>query len=97
MCRIIKWRWYRCFKKHNQEVHNKTGVDREELQQAGEELRQAYQVLSRVEDVDMVDYAVFTLKAAEKRYGYLLRKLKEEEKQNQSFGEVGQKVKSLNC
>lgn len=55
-------------------------VDKAIVQQAGLELRQAYQVLSEVEDPDMVDYAVFTVQAAEKRYGYLVRKLKEQEK-----------------
>ncbi|CFX23336.1 Uncharacterized [Syntrophomonas zehnderi OL-4] len=56
-------------------------LDKATVQQAGLELRQAYQVLSEVEDPDMVDYAVFTVQAAEKRYGYLVRRLKEQEKQ----------------
>lgn len=65
------------------------------IQQAGQELSQAYQVLSRVEDQEMVDYAVFTLQAAEKRYGYLLKKLREQEKQNKLIQEESFRTKSL--
>ncbi|HZK87472.1 MAG TPA: DUF2508 family protein [Syntrophomonas sp.] len=58
------------------------------VKKAGDELRQAYQILAQVDDQDMVDYAVFTLQAAEKRYGYLLKKLKEQEKR-ESFAAEG--------
>lgn len=91
MCGLAKWRLFRCWQKPKK-ASEKSEIDREMVQQAGEELRQAYQVLARVEDSDMVDYAVFTLQAAEKRYGYLLKKLKEEEKQR----EESHKKKSLN-
>lgn len=95
MCMLGKLSLPRCRMKRNKNANKKMGIDRETVQQAGEELRQAYHVLSQVEDSDMVDYAVFTLQAAEKRYGYLLRKLKEEEKQR-SFCEEIKSVKSIN-
>lgn len=93
MC-ILSWRLFKCFTKpdRNELIDQ---VDREMIQQAGEELSQAYQVLSRVEDQEMVDYAVFTLQAAEKRYGYLLKKLKEQEKQNRLLQEERVKMNSL--
>lgn len=93
MCMLKSWSLPRCRKKPDKNVKNKMGIDREMVQQAGAELRQAYQVLSRVEDSDMVDYAVFTLNAAEKRYGYLLRKLKEEEIQVGSYSEENKRAK----
>lgn len=58
-----------------------TKINPEIVKAAGDELRHAYQVLSQADEEDMVDYAVFTVNAAEKRYGYLLKKLKEQEKQ----------------
>jgi len=96
VCMLARWSLPRCLTKHKKNVNKIMGIDREMVQQAGAELRQAYQVLSQVEDNDMVDYAVFTLQAAEKRYGYLLRKLKEEEKQNDFSGADSQRAKSIN-
>ena len=46
------------------------------LQKATEEMTNAYNLLSRVEDPEMVEYAVLTIKAAEIRYGYLLKQVK---------------------
>lgn len=68
-----------------------TGVNRRIVKEAGDELRQAYQILSQADEEDLVDYAVFTVKAAEKRYGYLLKKLKEQEKK-ESFGAEGGEI-----
>lgn len=94
MCILERWSLPRCWTKHEK---NKMGIDREMVQQAGLELRQAYQVLSRVEDNDMVDYAVFTLQAAEKRYDYLLKKMKEQERQSGSSSEKGPRENYINC
>jgi hypothetical protein len=60
------------------------------VKEAGDELRQAYQLLSQVVEEDLIDYAVFTVKAAEKRYSFLLKKLKEEEKQKSWAAEGGE-------
>ena len=65
-----------------------TGINRIMVKKAADELRQAYQILAQVDDQDMIDYAVFTLQAAEKRYGYLLKELKEQEKR-ESFAVEG--------
>ncbi|MEN6349232.1 MAG: DUF2508 family protein [Syntrophomonas sp.] len=50
--------------------------DEELLEQAHQDLVQAQNVFSRVEDPDMIDYAVLNLIAAEKRYNYLIKKIK---------------------
>lgn len=47
------------------------------LKQADKELALARNMFSRVEDPEMVDCAIFTLKAAEKRYNYLFKKAKD--------------------
>lgn len=70
-----------------------TGCSREEeeyslpamIKEAGVELEQAYALINRVTDPDMVDYAVYTLKAAEKRYDYLYKQIKQQIKRP-SFG-----------
>jgi hypothetical protein len=88
-------RFYKCkwslFKSKKLDSALKTGgVDRAMVKEAGEELRQAYQTLALADNNDMVDYAVFTLQAAEKRYGYLLKKLKEQEKQESFIAKGGE-------
>jgi vacuolar-type H+-ATPase subunit B/Vma2 len=42
------------------------------------ELRQAQELLNWVTEPDMVEYAVYSLKAAEKRCDYFLKKMREE-------------------
>lgn len=63
---------------------DETGTDRYSLKQlareAGEELKQAYELLERMTEPDMVDYAVYRLKAAEKRYDYMIKKMREHER-----------------
>lgn len=51
--------------------------DMEEIKKAVEEMDQARSIYSEVEDPEMVDWAVYSLTAAEKRYDYLLRKYKQ--------------------
>ncbi|MGR6837242.1 DUF2508 family protein [Syntrophomonas erecta] len=50
--------------------------DYEMVEQAKKELEQARNLFTRVEDPDMVEYAVYNLKAAEKRFDYLIKRLK---------------------
>lgn len=99
MCILLKWyRWLvRCWKKEKRTEDIISALDKATVQQAGLELRQAYQVLAEVEDPDMVDYAVFTLQAAEKRYGYLVKKLKEQERQADSFNHEMSGSRSIHC
>lgn len=82
MCSFFKRRcfWFDLNQTNRRTV--KTGVDQEMVKEAGNELRQAYQILSQAEEEEMVDYAVFTVKAAEKRYSYLLKKFREQEKED---------------
>ena len=47
------------------------------IQMAGEEVAAARNIYSEVEDPDMVDWAVYKLTAAEKRYDYLLKKYRQ--------------------
>ncbi|HEX3011134.1 MAG TPA: DUF2508 family protein [Syntrophomonadaceae bacterium] len=44
------------------------------------ELKQAHDLLNQVTDPDMIDYAVYSLKAAEKRYDFVIKNLKKQEK-----------------
>jgi len=49
------------------------------IQMAGEEVAAARNIYSEVGDPDMVDWAVYKLTAAEKRYDYLLKKYRQKE------------------
>lgn len=49
------------------------------LQQAHDELRQAQNWFAHLEEPDMVDYAIYKIKAAEKHYDYLLKRIKQRE------------------
>lgn len=90
LCILSKCKWTLFWIRKPDARDNATGIDRIMVKKAGEELKQAYQMLAQVDDQDMVDYAVFTLRAAEKRYGYLLKKLKEQEKR-ESLAEGGER------
>jgi len=47
------------------------------IQMAGEEVAAAQNIYSEVEDPDMVEWAVYKLTAAEKRYDFLLKKYRQ--------------------
>lgn len=51
--------------------------DEELLQQAHEELINAQNLFSRVDEREMVDCAIYYMKAAEVRYDYLIKKIKQ--------------------
>lgn len=53
--------------------------NQEMLDEAHQEIIEARNLFSRVEDPDMVDYAILKLKAAEKRYNYLIKVIKNED------------------
>ncbi|HCF49698.1 MAG TPA: hypothetical protein DER60_05410 [Syntrophomonas sp.] len=48
------------------------------LELAKQELDLAYNMFSRAEDPDMIECAVFNLKAAEKRYDFLIKQAKQQ-------------------
>lgn len=49
------------------------------LQEAYREMMEAENLFSRVEDVEMIDYAVLNLNAAQKRYNYVLKQIRNRE------------------
>ena len=53
--------------------------DDEIITQALEEINQAWNLFSEVEDPELIDYAVYSLKAAEVKYNYLVKRLKRKE------------------
>ncbi|MDD2511200.1 MAG: DUF2508 family protein [Syntrophomonas sp.] len=52
----------------------------EMLQEAHREVQEAENLFTRVEEEEMIDYAILNLQAAEKRYNYLLKTLKQDRK-----------------
>lgn len=50
----------------------------EMLAQAKKELDSAYNLFSRAEDPDLIECAVYNLKAAEKRYDFLIKQAKQQ-------------------
>lgn len=53
-------------------------TDEELLDSAHQELVQALSLFAQAEDPAMIDSAIFRLKAAEQRYDYLVRRIKEQ-------------------
>lgn len=51
--------------------------DEELLQQAHRELLEAHNHFSAVDEPELIDCAIYTLKAAEIRYDYLIRRIKQ--------------------
>lgn len=51
-------------------------TDEELLEGAYQELVEARCLFTQAQEPDMIDYAVFRLKAAEQRYDYLIRRIK---------------------
>jgi len=58
-------------------ISNPYGAE-ELIAQAKQELDSAYNLFSRAEDPDMIECAVFHLKAAEKRYDFLIKQAKQQ-------------------
>ena len=53
--------------------------DDELIRQALDEINQAWNLFSEVEDHDLIDYAIYSLNAAEIKYNYLVKRLKRKE------------------
>lgn len=51
-------------------------TDEELLEEAYQELVEARSLFTQVQEPEMIDYAIFHLKAAEQRYDYLIRRIK---------------------
>jgi hypothetical protein len=52
--------------------------NKELLKEAQQKLAEARNLFAIVDDPEMIDYAIFNLKAAEKRYNYLLKIVKKD-------------------
>lgn len=52
--------------------------DEEMLQRAHRELQEAHNCFSSVDDPELIDYAIYSLKAAEIRYNFLFQKIKQQ-------------------
>lgn len=52
--------------------------DEELLQQAHRELQEAHSRFSMAEEAELIDCAIYSLKAAEMRYDYLIRRIKQQ-------------------
>ncbi len=58
------------------EAEVKSAKQEELIKQAREELSQAYNIFSNVSDPELVEIAVLNIKAAEKRFDFLIREIK---------------------
>jgi len=71
-CRIIR----ECLRPSFQ--GQKLASDEELLQQAHRELLEAHSRFSMAEEAELIDCAIYSLKAAEMRYDYLIRRIKQQ-------------------
>jgi len=60
----------------NPEAEVNSAKQEELINQAREELSQAYNIFSNVSDPELVEIAVLNIKAAEKRFDFLVREIK---------------------
>lgn len=75
------WNWACKYLVLKEEDESKKEVSLEDmLQDAHREIQEAENLFARVEDEEMIDYAILNLQAAEKRYNYLLKTIKRQGK-----------------
>ena len=55
------------------------------IEEAHQALIQAQNLFSRVEDPDMIEYAIYSMKAAEERFDYLVRTVKAQKRSEMPF------------
>jgi hypothetical protein len=60
-----------------EELEENAISDEDALQLAYEEMKQAQNWFANVNDPELVDYAIYKMKAAEKHYDYLIKKIKD--------------------
>ncbi len=65
-----------CLGENGQQQVNELMSDEAVLQEAYEELQQAQNWFANLNEPEMIDYAIFKIKAAEKHYDYLLKRIK---------------------
>jgi hypothetical protein len=85
ICATI-WDWACNYLVLKEDDESKKEVSLEDmLQDAHREVQEAENLFARVEDEEMIDYAILNLQAAEKRYNYLLKTMKEQGKAEESL------------
>ena len=62
--------------REDQQPENEIISDEIVLQQAHQELQQAQNWFANLDEPEMIDYAIYKIKAAEKHYDYLLKRIK---------------------
>lgn len=65
-----------CLRDDGQQEPNKDMTDEYALQQAHQELQQAQNWFANLDEPEMVEYAIYKIKAAEKHYDYLLKRIR---------------------
>lgn|GEM_PF-572403 len=82
--------WFLSCQVLNKEDQGNTDFSNYELlKQAHLEIMCAYNMFDRVVDEDMVDCAIFSINAAEKRYSYIIKSIRQEQKANNTVKENG--------
>ena len=66
------------WKRTDRDLEDNPSIFTEEnmIEEAHKALLQAQNLFSRVEDPDMIDYAIYSMKAAEERFDYLVKSIK---------------------
>lgn len=66
------------WKRTDRDLEDNPSIFTEEnmIEEAHQALLQAQNLFSRVEDPDMIDYAIYSMKAAEERFDYLVKSIK---------------------
>ncbi len=76
-------KWYDSIRKpwiiEEKEENKNNDYDLKFIQDAKDEVSEAENIFSRADDPDMVDWAIYNLTAAEKRYNYLIKKYKQKD------------------
>ncbi len=65
-----------CLRADGQQEPNEYMTDEYALQQAHQELQQAQNCFANSDDPEMVEYAIYKIKAAEKHYDYLWKRIR---------------------
>ncbi len=65
-----------CLREDGQQQVNEDISDECVLQQAHQELKQAQNWFANLDEPEMIDYAIYKIKAAEKHYDYLLKRIR---------------------
>jgi len=71
-----------------EEGHSEFWPDKRILDHAKRDWIMAYKIFQEADDPELIDYAIYNLKAAEKRYMYLLKQLQAEAPEPSEFARL---------